>query len=251
MAIDILTGSEVLAEVRRRFGETTAATSSVTDNEIYALGNLYLQRLTRRMSQVLQGEGHQIGQGALKLDCWVTVLNSTTASSADNLKVTAATQQVGFPQNFDHPISLIDRNTGKKVHFVTQVNKYWLDRFQFGLDNAGVDPGYDTDVYSVRTGPPEYMELLGMATVDSSFRVEGKIWPAVPTGVTPNLELTYYRIPATIAAGTALDIDPKFQDLVIDGTVLSLLRDDDPVYERYLESERNMILELAKTAKWV
>ena len=98
-------------------------------------------------------------------------------------------------------------------------------------------------------GPIEAIELFGF--VDGRGR--GTLYPATASGATPSIRLTYYRLPTAMPGDSPEtefpDIDPKYQDLTIYGSVVELSRNTGFEFDRYAGIEREMLLDLASTAK--
>ena len=213
MAILQLTLANLHDEINLRVWGSTSPTNSWGDTALTRQINLYLQRLGRRTAQVLQGEGVQIIDGLLHFDMWRTVgvLTETSGSST-----------VHFPVDYDHYISFYDITHGRKLDVIENVDKYYIDQFKWRENTA--------HGLATRPGPPEAIEILGFA----------------------DIRLTYYRLPATVSSDSdEPDVDIKYQELLIYGPILEVLRDDDPSYERYVAAEKELLLGLAKTARAV
>ena len=235
MAILQLTLANLHDEINLRVWGSTSPTNSWGDTALTRQINLYLQSLGRKTAQVLQGEGVQIPEGVLHFDMWRTVgaLTETSGSST-----------VHFPVDYDHYISFYDITHGRKLDVIENVDKYYIDQFKWRENTA--------HGLATRPGPPEAIEILGFEDNGGTWQRKGTIWPATVSGVTPNIRLTYYRLPATVSSDSdEPDIDIKYQELLIYGPILEILRDDDPSYIRYVETEKDLLLGLAKTARAV
>jgi hypothetical protein len=190
--------------------------------------NNYLQSLTHRVTSLLR-QRREIGPDErIGLEMWRT---------DGSLTETEASSTVHFPVDYDHYISFWDRTHGRKINPIENVDKYWRSKF---LDRN------DTD----RTGPTEWIEIQGFVDNRNIWQRTGQLWPRVVAGVTPDIQLTYYRLPAIVSVDAdEPDIDIKYQNLLIYGPIQELLRDNRPSYERYVERERELLLGLAATAK--
>ena len=226
MAILQLTLANCRDEIRRRIGERTGGTTisnpNVSDAELTRQINLYLQRLPRRTAQLTQSPRE------IKFDMWRTF---------SDLTETAGSSTVYLPVDYDRFISFWDKTNGDKLMVVKDVEKYYRKRKH--LDRA------DTD----RTGPPEAIEILGFASNSGTWQRKALLHPNTASGVTPDIRITYWRLPATVSSDSdTLDLDIKYQDVAIYGPLLEFYRDDDPAYQRYEALEREILIGLAKTA---
>lgn len=104
-------------------------------------------------------------------------------------------------------------------------------------------------------GPPEAIEILGMALNGSNWHRSFALVPSTVSTVTPSVQLVYYRIPASMpgADGTAEypDAPVEYHPLWIYGTVVELMARSDPNYDRYKLLHDELIQALAKQARAV
>ena len=65
------------------------------------------------------------------------------------------------------------------------------------------------------------------------------------------MRLEYYRIPTDLATGSSSfpDADYRFHYLWVLIGVLEILRPDSPDYDRYFQLEKEMLIEMAETAR--
>ena len=228
MAILQLTLANVHDELNQRAYGNTAPQNGVGDTVLSRYVNNYLQSLSHRVASLMQARGELAEGQQVSLDMWRTdgALTETSGSSL-----------VHFPVDYDRYISFWDRTHGRKISPIMDVDKYWRRKF---LDRNDAD----------FTAPTEWIEILGFVDNSNTWQRSGQLWPRTVTGVTPDIQLMYYRLPATVSAdGDEPDIDIKYQNLLIYGPIQELLRDNRPSYTRYVDRERELLLGLAHTAK--
>jgi len=239
ITIEKLSLSEIHTEVRRRIGETTEATSHVSDAVITIQVNLYLQGLSAKVAGIVGAP--------IKLDMYRTEINSAGTGDS-NLTVASGSSTVELPINYDHYISFWDKTHGRPIRVVQNVDRFYREKY-FKLFE-------DTN----RTGPPRYIEILDFRDVSANtsppigtdWKRYATLWPATTSGVTPSIKMTYYRLPHELVGDTeTVDIDTQFQDLAIIGPMLEIMRSDDPAYDRYLAQEEKLLKGLALTARAV
>jgi len=230
----ILTLANIHDEIRRRFGETDTSNTSITDTEITRQVNQYTQRLPARASQLGRELGLVADGKTMRFDMWRTSTNSTTSPGPSNLIVTAGSQNIDFPNDYDHWISFYDRTHTKPIYVVEEVSR-WL---------------YE-ELRDAPSGPTKAVEIRGFVSGNGSvWRRRGQLWPSVTSGVTPSIEMLYWRLPADLESdGDTLDIDHKYVMLPIYGAMLEVLRDDDPAYTRYERMEAGMLVDLARSGR--
>jgi len=108
-------------------------------------------------------------------------------------------------------------------------------------------------------GPPEAIEILDVTTDGSSnWRRQFTIYPSTLSGVTPSIDLVYYRVPASMPGSSPTteypDAPVEFHPLWIHGTVMELLGRLDPnsaAYDRAKMAHDEMIQAIARQAKVV
>lgn len=223
MPIQRLTLANIIAELRRIYGEPTAATSAFTDAQAVLLINGYGQRLATRCAQVA-GRPDKTP----RFDMWRT--NGTLTCSAGSATVY-------FPLDYDSYIEFYDSTNRRPIYPLEKVNKY----------------AYRTLRHKA-LGPPEAIEIRDFATVSGDWRRQGTIYPTPPSSITPSIALVYHRLPVAMPNSSPSseypDVDPKFQWLFVYGPACELLRSNDPSYNRFQELERELLKELAATANW-
>lgn len=235
MAVQRLALSDYIEEIRRAIGEETAALSEIDDADLARVINGYIQNLPMRCAEVATQAGVRIGSGTIRFDFWKTAVNSTTTAGAGNFVVAAGSSDMDLPNDYDHWISWYDRTNNRPFHVIRETSRWHRD-------------------IKERIGVPRYVEIRDLyAGGSSTWRRRATLYPAVVSGITPDIELTYWRLPAsmpnTTAASEYPDIDIKFQWLPVWGVVVELMRPGDPAYERYAAQERNMILAMLQSAR--
>jgi len=241
MALEVqkLTLSELHTEIRRRMGETTEATSHMTDAEITIQIQLYQQGLTAKVSG-LAGR-------PVMLDMYRTEINSAGTGDS-NLTVASGSSTVELPINYDHYISFWDKTQGRPIRVVENVDRFYREKFFKAFEDTN------------RVGAPRYIEILDFRDVSANtnppagtdWKRYATLWPSTPSGITPSIKMTYYRVPHAITSDSDTgDIDYRYQDLLIYGPLLSILRSDDPAYERYQAAEKELLAGLVSTARAV
>lgn len=235
MAVQRLTLAQITTEILRITGYTASSLAPwSSDANLYVVINRYGQRLPLRCAQVaISTLG--LSQGTIRFDMHRTVVNSATTGTG--LRIAASSSTAYLPTDFDAAISWWDRTNNRRIRPIVGVAK-WHD-----------------EVKTKPAGPPEAIEILGVVLDSSDWRRQATLHPATVSGVTPSVELTYYRLPA-IMPGSAPsseypDTDIKYQDLWIYGPVLELMRPGDPAYDRYAALEKELLVDLAQTAKAV
>jgi len=230
MAILQLTLALTHDELNLRAYGDVAPQNGVGDTVLTRYINNYLQSLSHRLAQVmieqeLLAPGQRIG-----LDMWRTdgALTETSGSSL-----------VHFPIDYDHWISFWDRTHGRVIQPIENVDKYWRSKFLTGALE-------DTD----RAEPNQYIEIFGFVDNSNVWQRSGQLWPRTAASTTPDIQLTYYRLPATVSSDAdEPDIDIKYQNLLIYGPIQELLRDNRPSYDRYVVREKELLAGLASTAR--
>jgi hypothetical protein len=244
LAILQLTLADIRDEIRRRVGEksgtVTTGTPHLTDAELLRQVNMYMQRLPRRVS-ALSSEHfpHRFRPrsltsptsgvaGELKLDMWHTF---------GDLTETSGSSTVHLPVDYDKYESFWDQTNGRELKVVSGVEKYWRKR------------KYHRRADTNRVGPPEAIEIMDFVSNSGTWQRRALLHPDTPSGVTPDIRMYYWRLPAVMASDSDKpDIDIKCQDLTIYGPILDFYREDDPAYERYLALERELLAGLSVTA---
>lgn len=233
MAVQRLTLTNLIAQIRIAIAEPTAARSKVTDAEIAQIVNGTGSRIGLKVAAMLRASG-KVDAQEIHLDMYRTV--TTSATTGTGLVCAAATSTGYLPVDYDHYVSFYNLTDNKPMPVVSDVSRYHAIR-------------------SKTAGPSECIEILDFTTDDSSnWRRQFKIWPPVATAVTPSIELVYWRIPASMANATPSaeypDTDTKYQWLWVYDPVLELMRPDYPSYERYKGFADELLTGLAATARW-
>ena len=215
-------------------GEPDASRSHITDANIVKVMNRYIQQLPTRAAMLLRQEGISVKESTLHFDMWRDQWTSTVTPGSDSLVVTAGSSTVNLPDNYDHFISFYDLTHKKHIPVISLADS----------ENIKIE-----ELLNKPAGPPEAIEIYGY-TEDTLWFRTAKLFPDVPSGVTPSLRLEGWRLPA--AAGTVdeyPDIDIKHEWLLVIGTAAEMMRKDDPNYDRYRQLEVEYMLPLAASAR--
>ena len=231
MAIQRINLTKIKTELLRICGYGSSATADWTsDANLYNVINRYGQSIPSRMMETAQRPNR------LVCDMWRTVVNSSNVGT-DVPIVAAGSSTIYFPVNLDYLVGIYDLTNKRIVPIISDVSRYWIDELRTQM-----------------VGPPQKIELRGYETyaTDSTWRRVGTIWPSTETGITPSFEVTYYRLPSIMAGVTPddeyPDADPKFHSLWIYGPALELLSPSNPTYDRFVQLEKAMLLELAQAS---
>lgn len=227
MSTQKLNLTTIIDMVRVNIGELDTTVSRVDDSDdttnyaslpavINAVGNM----LPGKLGSLMRNEGMPLPGGMLYPYFLRTVGSLTTS---------AGSSTVTFPADYASLISLYDNTNKAPLYLVGDVNEYHLQRLR-----------------TKPPGPPEAIELTGL----SSQAWQGRVWPLTESGVTPSIEVVYYRIPAEMPNSSPTteypDAPPNWHMLWVYGATVEMMRQDDPSYNRYLEREREMLLELLR-----
>ena len=235
MAITRLSLETLKDQIRVLIGEPDAARSRVADSNtstdkasLAQFISSYNLVLPQRLALLAQ----EIGSGNPYPGFWRTRVNSTTTAATANLVVAAGSQTVNLPDDYLRYISFYDRTNSRPIYTTQEVARWHVDRLRKKPE-----------------GPPEAIEILG---VDSGSRWEARLWPPTGVGVTPSLELTYWRMPAnmpdTTPASEYPDAPPEFHFLWVIGPITLLLATDDPAWSRFREQERELLTQMLRSA---
>jgi len=206
----------------------------------YLRANEYGQRLPQKIAaaaQELRANGQVLPyNGIPRFDMWKTVSAASGTSTTTGVQVASASQTIYMPVDFDHWISLYDVTNKRNLDPVEDVDKWHLEALR-----------------DKPAGPPEAFEMLGFATEGSNWRRVAKLYPATAASTTPNLLLTYWRLPAAMPGNSPSaeypDVDPKYESIWIWGTATDLARQSGFEFDRCAALEKEMLLEMAMTAR--
>ena len=233
MAIQRLALSDIIEEIRRNLGEPTAAQSHIDDADLVRVINGYGQRLQMRMASVRRELGKY---GMPYLNMWKTSINSTTGVGIANFTVSQGSSTVTFPDDYNLYISFYDRTTNRPIDVTSRVSKWHFERLK-----------------EAPAGPPEAIELTDR--IAASNRQQATLYPAPLSSVTPDIEMFYWRYPATMpnTAPTAEypDADIQFHWMWVDGPTAQLMAPSDPAFNRFHDREREGLMDLAVKATWI
>lgn len=234
MAIQRINLTKIKTELLRICGFATSATADWgSDANLYEIISRYGQSIPSRLMEATESPNR------LLCDMWRTVVNSST-SGTDIPIVASGSSTIYFPVNMDYLIGVYDLTNKRNVPVVADVSRYWIDELR-----------------TLTSSPPQKIELRGWETyaTDSTWRRVGTIWPPTVSGTVPSFEVTYYRLPAVMPGSDAdneyPDADPKFHSLWIYGPALELLSPANPTYDRFVQMEKAMLLELAQASRTV
>ena len=232
MAIQRLSLTNLKDLVRFWIGEEIAALSKIpssnvsggTTASLATVINLYGQQIPSRLALIMREQGYNIQAGQIYPD-WLRTSGSMTE--------TEGSSDVTFPSDYARYISFYDRTNRRVIWPTEEVSSTHLERLKKR------DPG-----------PPEAIEILG---VNSSSVWTGTLWPPTEGGITPDIELIYWRLPASMADSNPgseyPDAPPEFHILWAYGAVLEIMRPDDPAYSRFQDLERQKLTEMVYAAR--
>ena len=229
MAIDNISTAEITTEILQITGYTSSALAPwASDANLVVKLNLAAHRIPQKIRQVAQALGFQ---GRISMPMWFTTIDSTDSAGTGNFVVSASTATGHLPVDADMVHSVIDLTDNRLIPVIESSNETWYEKLRRG-----------------QPGPTKYIHITGMAGgTEQAFR----LLPDVAAGVTPSMRLEYYRIPTDLASGGSSfpDADYRFHYLWVLIGVLEILRPDTPNYERYLQLEKEMLIEMAETAR--
>ena len=236
MAISRLSLTNIKGEIFDIFGVDTSANAPwETDAALYIKINMTAQKLAQRVSQILAGQGKPVEADLVRFDMWRTIANSTDSTGAGNFVVASGSQTAHFPNDYDQWISFWDLTHENWIYPIERKHSERFKRLRLRAP-----------------GPAEALEILDFDS-DSNGQRQSRLWPEVSSGVTPSIEMTYYRLPTAMPGSDPdneyPDADPKFHYLWVLEPILELFRVDDPSYRRYVEEEQMLVRQLAATAR--
>lgn len=236
MAAQRSTVADLITEIRRIMGEPNAARSHITDANILKVMNRYLQHLSVRAAGMLKSEGLSVKDSTLHLDMWRESWTSGVGGAEDKLVVASGSSTVNLPSNYDHFISFYDLTHKRHIPVVSLLD----------TENTKIE-----ELLKKSAGPIEAIEIFGY-TEDTQWFRTARLYPDIPSGITPSIRLEGWRLPA--AAETTAeypDIDIKHEWLLVVGTAAEIMRKDDPNYDRYQQMEASYMLPLAASARTI
>ena len=235
MAITRLTLTNIAAECRRHIGEATASrshiSSTATDStNLYLLINRITQQLPKRLGEIARAEGRPTKDGNIYMDCWRTPLTALSGGAAGS-------QVLYLPADYGHYIDFYDNTGTKRLHVVENVGKWHVSDLKLATAAA----------------TPKFIEIMGFESVSGSWLRRVRVYPGPTGAVTPSASVEYWRIPvamdATAPDTSYPDIDLVFQDVIVYGAVLELMRKDDPMYSRFADKEKDLLADMAYSAR--
>ena len=228
MAIQRLTLTQIETAILQNLGySASTAAPWTTSANLYLRINDYVQRLPQKVSALasqLRKEGVELPYtGIPRFDMW---------RSSATLTATAGSSTVHFPADYDQYISFWDATNSAPIYPVDNTSRYHLDILK-----------------KKSAGPPEAIEIGGFVSSSGWVR-EGTLYPATIAGTTPSITLEYWRVPASMSLGTdSPDLDPKYESIAVFGPIVDLSRTTGKEHERFMLIEKEMLSEMAMTAR--
>jgi hypothetical protein len=174
-------------------------------------------------------EGKQLRAGKL-WPYWLHTQGGTGAGADPFLTISGAV--CTFPLEMAKLIDMYDTDMKRPIYIIDRPNHFNVDRYK-----------------RKAPGAPEVMELTG---IDSSRQITGKLIPT-PDGWSGNVDISYYRTPRMMDVSTPTtsypDAPPHWHELWVVGTTVTLMRSDDPAYDRYKKREDALLLELLRECR--
>lgn len=235
MAILRLSLDNIEQEILDATGYTASTKAPwATAANLYRKINLTGQKVVQKAADVLREQGKLSMHGTPHFDMWKTRASSTISTGVTNFVVTAGSTAVLLPNNYDQWISFYD--TAHK-QFIYPIKQSHAERYRRLLERA--------------PSPIEAIEIQG--TNSAGAQRDARWLPDVEAGVTPAVDMEYFRIPATMPGSSPSaefpDADYKFHYLWILEPLLLVMASDDPAYENYLGQEKELIGQLASSAE--
>lgn len=172
------------------------------------------------------------------IDFWRTKVNSATTGSS--LVIAASSSTAYLPIDYYHYASFYDLTAKRPIPVIISTG-----RGQRNIDNLRKKPA----------GPPEAIEILDMTTNGTYWQRKAQLVPDTPSGVTPSVELVYYRVPASMPGSNPNaeypDAPVEFHPLWIYGTIVELMARSDPNFDRYKNLHDELISALSIQARVV
>lgn len=232
MAVQRLTLNQIRDQVLHICG-AAASTSAywASDANMFKYINRVGQSIPLKVGLVLGANGKPV-----LIDFWKTT--ATSATSGTGLVIAASSSTGYLPVDCYYPETFYDLTNKKLIPVIYDPLRHHRQV---------------TALKQAPAGPPEAIELLDMATLSTNWQRKFTIHPATASGVTPSVQLNYYRIPASMPGvdGDAEypDVPVEYHPLWIYGTVMELMARSDPNYDRYKTLHDELIQSLAGRAK--
>lgn len=239
MALQRKTLTQTVTAILEAMGYSASAKAPwASDAALYLRINEYVQSLPMRMNQVARELAMQgvikPNQLPLHHDMWHTDCTSST-SGTTVIKVASGSSAAYMPTDYDAWISIYDVTNKKPVRAIEDPDRFLTE-----------------ELLAKPPGPPQYLHIQGYVTNGSDWRRTCTIYPATLTGVTPSFRMSYYRVPAAFPGASPsaeyADIDPKYESVVVDGTVCLLARSTGFEYDRFQAREQSALVEMCMGA---
>lgn len=234
MAVQRLSLSNIATLVKQAIGVDSSTNAFwESDANLYLYINQAGQNIPVKVALVVAPDDPT---AVVVVDFWRTKANSAT--SGTGVVVTAGNSTGYLPVDYYHWESFYDLTSKKKLSVISST------------------ASRDRVIELIRkrpAGPPEAIEILDMATNGANWQRKFQFIPDTLTGVTPSVELVYYRLPASMAGSTPAteypDAPVEFHTLWVDGAILELMAPSNPNYDRYKARYDETIQALARQAK--
>jgi hypothetical protein len=230
MAIERLTGANIVTEILDIMGfDDSVVAPWDTDTRLIRKVNMVMHRVPQKIRQVAAQQGNR---GRLGMPMWWTTINSTISAGAGNLVVTADTSTGSMPADMDFVSSIYDTTYNRFVDVIEGEPSQWY-----------------RDLRESGAGPHKAIHL------QDHGQGAQRVFRFLPDVIgTPALRMEYFRLPTDFPnsdlSAEYPDGDYKYHYLWVIETVLDLIRVDDPSYDRYLQLEKEMLLEMADHARF-
>lgn len=234
MAVQRLSLADITTRILQIFG-ISASTKAfwASDANLYMYINMVGQSIPAKVGMVLSPDRPLT---AVLIDFWKTKVSS--AGSGTGFVLTSGSSTGYLPVDFYYHDTIYDNTAKREIEVI----------------ESATDKRRKVEYLKKKpAGPPEAIEILGMATSGSNWQRQITIHPPTLSGVTPSMDMWYYRLPASMPGASAAaeypDAPVQYHPLWIYGTMIELLAPRDPQYDRYKALHDEMIQAVAMQAK--
>lgn len=234
MAIQRLTLGQIETAILQAMGYSASSVAPwSSSSNLYLRINEYVQRLPQKISaaatQLRQNGSSLPYTGIPRFDMWRT---------SGTLTVSMGSATVYFPADYDAYISFTDQTNNSPLYPVDNVSSYYLNILK-----------------NKPPGPPEAIDIGGYISYSGTWVRKGTIYPSTVSTVTPSIAIEYWRIPAAMPGLFPTteypDIDPKYEQIIINGVVADCARSNGQEMDRFSAIEKEMLVEMAYTARGI
>jgi hypothetical protein len=227
-----MTLNQIRDEILHITGNASSATAFWgSDANLFIYINRVGQNIPIKVGMVLGANGKPV-----LIDFWKTT--ATSATTGSGLMIATSSSTGYLPVDCYYPETFYDLTNKKPVYVIHDPLKHWR-QIEYLKNNPA--------------GPPEAIELLDTVTNSTNWQRRFTIHPSTLASITPSMQLSYYRLPATMPGvdGTAEypDAPVEFHSLWVYGTVVELMARNDPNYDRYKGLHDEVIQALASHAR--